>query len=138
MIAATITLVLGALAGLHILWALGVWWPIRNEAGLARAVVGRPGIVRMPGAVPSALVAVALMWAAAWPWLGPDLGPGRNRTGLAMLVLVFALRGVAAWLPQWRRIWPEPAFARLDRRYYGPLCLVLAAGFAALLAGATP
>ena len=90
MIAAALAVVLAALAVLHGLWAIGVWWPIRDEAALARAVVGRPGITRMPGAVPSALVVVALLWAAAWPWLGPDLGPGLNRAGLIALTLVFA------------------------------------------------
>ena len=52
-----ITLAYGAsaalivIAAVHLLWALGFWWPIKDEAALARAVVGTKGIDRMPGAV---------------------------------------------------------------------------------------
>jgi len=32
------------IAAAHLLWALGIWWPIKDEAALARAVVGSKGI----------------------------------------------------------------------------------------------
>lgn len=126
MIIWTLTLILLAIAALHLLWAIGFWWPIRDEAGLARAVVGQRGITRMPGALPASLVVVALMTAAWWPWYGMVAGPRLYLVGLAFLALGFALRGVAAYLPAWRRLVPEQPFARLDRAAYGPLCLLIA------------
>ena len=38
-------------------------------------------------------------------------------------------------MPAWRRRLPEEPFATYDQRYYGPLCLALAAGFATLILG---
>ncbi len=125
--------VLIVLAALHLLWALGWWFPLAEERALARAVVGARGIERMPGAVPSSLVVVALLFAAAWPWFGPS---GLKTSGLAALTLVFLGRGAASYLPAWRRIVPEQPFATLDRRAYGPLCLALGAGFLILTYGA--
>ena len=52
-----------------------------------------------------------------------------------VLTLVFGLRGAATYLAGSR--WPhnEP-FASIDRRYFAPLCLALALGFAVIaLAG---
>lgn len=125
--------VLIGIAALHLMWALGWWFPIRQERALARAVVGARGIERMPGAVSCSVVVVALIFAAAWPWM-----PGHRLTalGLAGLAAVFLLRGGAAYLPSWRRLVPEEPFATLDRRLYGPLCLVLGAGFLILTYGA--
>lgn len=113
-------------AALHLLWAMGYWTPIRDEAQLARSVVGAPGITRMPGAVACALVAVVLFFAALLPHL--VWFPYRNllQSGFAA---VFLLRGSAAFLPAWRRLVPEQPFATLDRRFYGPLCLLLGTGF---------
>ena len=56
-------------ATLHMLWAIGYWTPLKDETALARATVGAPGITKMPGAVPCALVFVALSFAAALPHL---------------------------------------------------------------------
>lgn len=133
MIQSVAGIVLLAIAALHVLWALGVWWPAASEAGLAHAVAGFRGANRMPGAAPAVVVAVLLTGAALWPWVGPALGRGLYRAGLVALALVFAGRGVAAWLPAWRRLTPVEPFATLDRRYFGPLCLLLGAGFALIL-----
>jgi hypothetical protein len=119
-----LSLILLTIAALHILWAIGFWWPIRDEARLTAAVVGAPGMTRMPGAVPCALVAVALITAAWWPWFAPA---AVRSLGLWAMVTVFALRGIAPWLPVWRRLVPQEPFATLDRRAYGPLCLLIAA-----------
>ncbi len=124
--------VLAAIAGLHVLWGFGLWVPIRDEAALARAVIGFSGARRMPGAVPCGVVAVVLLTAAWLPWW-PD---GAERTlGLAAFAGVFLARGVAAYVPSWRRLTPQEPFATLDRRWYGPLCLALGAGLAAVLWG---
>ena len=114
--------VLIVIAAIHLLWALGYWWPIRDETQLARAVVGTRDITRMPGAVATSLVVVALLFAAAWPWLpdSPLKGPG-----LFLIAVVFQLRALAAYAPFWKRLSPEQPFRRLDETYYGPLCIVL-------------
>jgi len=113
-------------AALHLLWAIGAWVPIREEAALARATVGAPGISKMPGPIPCALVFVALSFAAALPHL--TTFPLRTLL-LPAIAAVFLLRGIAAYLPAWRKLVPEEPFATLDQRYYGPLCLVLGASF---------
>ncbi|MXQ07703.1 DUF3995 domain-containing protein [Alphaproteobacteria bacterium GH1-50] len=129
MIAFLLSAVLLVLAGFHLLWALGYWMPIRDEAALARAVTGQPGATRMPGAAPTAAVTAALMLAAAWPWFEPS---PVTTIGLMVLALIFLARGAAAWVPVWRRLTPEEPFPRLDRTLYGPLCLIIGAGFTTL------
>ena len=52
--------------------------------------------------------------------------------GLAIMA-VFLLRGLAGYLPAWRRLHPREPFASYDGRYYSPLCLLIATGYAALL-----
>ena len=108
------------IAAMHLLWALGYWWPIKDEAELARAVVGTRGIEKMPGAVPCALVVVALLFAAAWPWF-PE-GPLKS-LGLFGIAVVFQLRAIAAYSPLMKRLAPEQPFRRLDEAYYAPICI---------------
>ncbi|MBS8225852.1 DUF3995 domain-containing protein [Vannielia litorea] len=132
-VALVLSAVLIVLAALHLLWALGWWFPLGDERALARAVVGAAGIERMPGAAVTALVVVALLFAAAWPWMAAGWF---TTVGIAALVAVFLLRGGAAYLAGWRRIVPEEPFATLDRRAYGPLCLGLGTGFLILTYGA--
>ena len=40
---------------------------------------------------------------------------------------------IAGYLPAWRRMYPREPFATRDVRYFSPLCLLVAAGYAALL-----
>ncbi|SIN79364.1 DUF3995 domain-containing protein [Vannielia litorea] len=128
-----LSFVLVVLAALHLMWALGRWFPLGDERALARAVLGARGVEAMPGAVACALVVVALIFAAAWVWL-----PVHPVTvlGLAVLTAVFLARGAAAYVAAWRRLVPEEPFATLDRRIYGPLCLGIGAGFLILTYGA--
>jgi hypothetical protein len=53
------------IAAVHLLWALGIWWPIKDETALARAVVGSKGIKKMPRATSCSLVVVALLAVAS-------------------------------------------------------------------------
>ena len=121
-----LTAVLVTIAAIHILWGIGFWVPIRDEAALVRAVIGEPGRTEMPGAVACSLVAVALLGAASVLWW--DAGLLRNAAVLAVGG-VFVLRGIAAQLPAWWRRLPVEPFATLDRRVYGPLCLAIGGGF---------
>lgn len=119
------------IAALHLLWALGYWFPIKDEAELARTIAGFRGIDKMPGAVPCALVVVALLFAAAWPWFPPN---GFKTLGLFIIALVFQFRAILAYAPIWKRATPEQPFRRLDESFYAPLCILLGLIFM-LLAG---
>ncbi|SFM06914.1 DUF3995 domain-containing protein [Shimia aestuarii] len=124
--------VLGGIAGLHGLWAMGIWFPGGDEARLARRVAGFEGMRRMPPKPASLFVALVLAGVAhvllVRAGLAAALLPGWIY-GLAIwgAAAVFLGRGVAAYLPGWRRLTPEEPFATLDRRVYGPLCLALGA-----------
>jgi Protein of unknown function (DUF3995) len=110
----------------HLLWALGVWWPLREERALVRAVVGVAGAERMPGPIPCALVTAACLLSASLPWWPEG---GLRQAGLLVGAAAFLLRGVMPWMRPWRRVAPQEPFAQLDRAAYGPLCVLVAAGF---------
>jgi hypothetical protein len=126
-----------ALAVLHAWWGLGLRWPGRDERSLVELVIGRTRGMRMPGLVPSMLVTIALLAAAGLVALrskliSPDLGtPGAAiaQTGFWIACAVFALRGVAGFIPPLFRYADGTPFASLNRRIYSPLCLLIAAGF---------
>lgn len=128
-----LALILGAgllvIAAMHLLWALGIWFPYRDEERLVRTVVGLKGETRMPGPIPCALVVAALIVAAGLPWIAG--GPIRQ-AGLVLAATVFAIRGILPYRPFWRTLTPQEPFATLDRTVYGPLCLGFAVGFAIL------
>lgn len=124
-----IVLLTGA-AAIHLVWAVGIHWPIRDEAQLAKAVVGTPGIARMPPRWASALVVLALLiatllTAAQAGWLTLPVPPGLIQIMIILMVLVFALRGMVGYLPVWRQRM-EPRFDQLNARFYSPLCLIIA------------
>lgn len=129
-IAFILSAVLIALAVLHVLWGIGFWFPIEDEAQLVRAVAGFADAEEMPGAVPCALVAAALFMAVTCLWWPP--GPFRF-LALAVIGVMFVARGAVAFTPFWRKLTPVEPFATLDRKYYGPLCLVMGLGFFASL-----
>lgn len=110
------------IAALHLLWALGYWFPIKDEAELARTIAGFRGIDKMPGAVPCALVVVALLFAAALPWMPQT---GLQSAMLFLVALAFQARAILAYAPIWKRATPEQPFRRLDEAYYAPLCILL-------------
>ena len=118
----------------HLLWAIGSPWPIRDPQLLARTVIGRPGVDRVPRLAAFA-VAVLIMAAASIGTALGDAASGGLPLTLAgvVLALVFAARGIAGYLPAWRARHPVEPFASLDRRYYSPLCLIVAACFVVLV-----
>jgi len=129
---------LTAIAAVHVAWGFGVRWPRKTEAELVTTVIGHERDT-MPPPLPCYLAAcaiftlggIALMLAGLlqtpWPrWLIPFAAARRSR--------VLAGRGVAGYVPAWRARHPREPFASLDRHYYSPLCLMLAAGFVVLLA----
>ncbi len=141
-LALLLAVLLLAIAALHLVWAAGSTFPAASERELVRMVVGFKRQEQMPPRPASALVAAALVAAAyvalalaslcVWP-----LGGWSLASAGMVLAFIFLARGVAAYLPAWRVRVPQQPFARLDRRYYGPLCLVIGAGFTLLATGYT-
>lgn len=143
-IALTMAAVLLALAALHAYWGLGGFWPGSDAASLSRTVAGFANVgepssatAKPPSAAACFMVALALALAALFALiLG---GVTANVFPLfilapatLVLILVFLGRGIAGYTAAWRRHTPMQPFARLDRLYYSPLCLLIGAGFLTL------
>jgi len=136
LIAALIFVALLAVAIAHFIWSIGATWPIRDEVLLAKAVVGLPGITRMPPRIMSFAVAAATLAAGVIALsLADDTAGGFGLSALGVLIaLVFLGRGAIGYTAGWRARFPEEPFATLDRKNYSPLCLALGAGFLILVA----
>lgn len=127
----------------HVYWGIGGIWPGTDGASCARAVVGFRGVDTMPSTFACFAVAACLCLVTLWPLaLEGVFATPFDKVGLAatavMIGLAFLVRGVLGFTPWWRRLAPEQPFARLDRRFYSPLCLVIAAGFVVLAFSAFP
>lgn len=122
--------VLMAIAALHLYWGFGGVWPGGDADSLRATVVGTARGA-MPGLALCALVAGALAAAAAIVWArhSPLMeGPLRLvlLAGYAVLILVFAARGLAPYVsPVFEYARGQPFFA-LNLWLYAPLCLALA------------
>ncbi|MGX1787192.1 DUF3995 domain-containing protein [Bosea sp. NPDC055332] len=133
-----LALLLAAIAALHAYWGRGGLWPAASEDELIATVIGNARAKRMPSPGLCLLVALAIAVTAIWPLLlaqvsgTATLRPLLQFGGFAIMA-VFLLRGIAGYLPAWRRLHPREPFAGYDRRYYSPLCLLIAAGYAVLL-----
>lgn len=120
----TVGLVLLGAAALHLNWARGSHWPARSRDELAIVVSGSP---ELPSPVACAVVGVALTGAATSLLVGPAIPGGRVLR--MMIALGLGVRGLAGGeiaaralkLPE-----PLPRFVTWDRRFYRPLCLLLA------------
>lgn len=125
---ATTSSTLAALSALHTGWGLGASFPFASREQLADSVAGTSEV---PGPPECFAVAALLTGAAALVADVAPVGPTTRRIGLAGVALVLGGRGAAGVAGRTGSIvpWtPSAHFDRLDRRYYGPLCLLLAAG----------
>lgn len=136
-IAFAIFLFLTAVAGIHVLWGTGVRWPCKTDAELVSTVVGhRSDKMPTPNQCYLAALAIyipgtiALMLAGL---INVSVSASTVPLAGAAAALIFAGRGVAGYVPAWRERFPRQPFATLDRHYYSPLCLLIAAGFLILL-----
>ncbi len=127
--------VLGIMGLLHLAWAAGVHFPFASEEKLARAVVGRRGVTRLPSRAATAFVGLLLIAAGVAAWLmsgASDRLPGSKYVlapvGL-FLAFVFLARGIVGVLPAFERSLPEQPFLTLNRRLYSPLCLAIGLAF---------
>jgi hypothetical protein len=127
--------VLVAAGLLYLLWAAGVTFPFASEQALARSLIGRRGITRVPSRAAFVYLAVLLIAAALAAFLlgdyseaVPQSKPFLAPVGL-LLALVFLGRGVAGVLPAFERAAPEQPYLSLNRRIYSPLCFAAGLGF---------
>jgi Protein of unknown function (DUF3995) len=142
LIAVAMSAILAAVAALHLYWAAGGLWPGRTPRELIDTVIGNPRRNEMPPAWLSALVGIALAATAMLPLIiAPLFWSVFLAFSSSILVLwgamsagffaalVFFGRGIAGYLPFWRRLHPAQPFATLDALLYSPLCLLLGAAF---------
>lgn len=127
--------ILLVLAALHLYWGVGGFWPGSDADSLRLHVVGtRSGA--MPGFAACAAVAGALVAAAgvvlarhgvvplgSFAWLAT--------AGYVALIFVFGLRGLAPYLTPVFSYAQGTPFFELNRLYYAPLCLAIAAALLA-------
>ncbi len=123
LLTAIVLLLVGAL---HVVWMFSPW-PLRTREEFARRVVDVP-VEKLPTpsltAVVALLLGVAGYLVVARAGLVTVVGPGwLPAVGTGGVAAVLALRGAGGLVMSTRR---STEFARLDRRYYSPLCLVLA------------
>ncbi|PKP81745.1 MAG: hypothetical protein CVT79_08270 [Alphaproteobacteria bacterium HGW-Alphaproteobacteria-18] len=133
-----LAIVLGCLGLLHFIWAAGISFPFPNEQALARSVVGRRGITRLPSRAAVVLLGVLLMCGACAAMI---MGHYAASVTVLKFLLVpvglflsalFLLRGLVGVLPAFERAAPEQPYLSLNRRLYSPLCALIGAGFLAL------
>ncbi len=130
LVAIAAALILMILAILHAAWGFGSTWPEEDSQSLARRVAGFKGIRQMPRPAACFFVAAVLAFAALIALTAVHLLPTSYPhwlilTALSAIAAVFTLRGLIAYTPQWRERTPEEPFASLDRRIYGPMCLII-------------
>jgi hypothetical protein len=139
MISLTLAAILAVAGLLHALWGFGVTFPAANEQSLARMVVGKRRITKMPSMAACLFVAVILFGFALLAlvlgrivpmpvskWLVAFAGAGA--------AIVFIGRGIVGILPAFERAAPEQPFLSLNRRFYSPLIFLIGIGFALLTA----
>jgi hypothetical protein len=139
-IAIAVFLLLTAIAVLHAAWGGGMLWPARDERGLVALVIGATGRTRMPALAQCLIAAAAIFGAGVVALLLAGLARAPVPAGLVTLAgvavtMVFAGRGIAAYVPAWRQRFAQEPFATMDRTWYGPLCLLLAIGFFVMTIG---
>jgi len=133
-VAALIFVVLLAVAIAHFMWAIGSPWPIRDPALLARTVIGRPGVTRVPR-LASLAVSILVLAAGVFALSLADHTAGGWWLSVVGLLLAAAFlgRGAIGYTAGWRARFSEEPFATLDRKNYSPLCLALGIGYLLLV-----
>jgi Protein of unknown function (DUF3995) len=132
-----LSIVLIAIAGLHLYWGLGGFWPGHDNDSLVGMVVGLgPGNLVPPfwacvvvvGCLLVPAVA-ATMVAFGWNLILPRFLAWIPTTALWVCVVVFGTRGMATYSWAFDNT-KDTAFFDLNRMLYAPLCLALGAGLA--------
>ncbi|HEX7789855.1 MAG TPA: DUF3995 domain-containing protein [Afipia sp.] len=137
LIAFAMFVVLTSVAAMHVAWGAGIRWPCRTELDLVSMVIGYQHH-RMPSPNQCYIAALAIYVPGVLALMLAGLvdaavPPSMVTLAGSVAALAFAGRGIAGYLPAWRARFPREPFASLDRQFYSPLCLLLAAGFMILL-----
>lgn len=122
------TAALVGLAALHVAWDRGSSFPLADRDDLAEAVIGTSSI---PGPLPCFGVAAGLLVAASAVQNRPRWPSKLRRLAMTGIAGVLGGRGVLGLAGMTSVVSPDSdgaRFRRLDRRFYAPLCLGLAAG----------
>jgi hypothetical protein len=124
-----------AIGLIHLAWALGLYWPGTDGVSRAARVVGTQGRAFL-GFWSWASIALAFFCAVvvvviAHQPIDHPLHALVAYGGYLTLILVFALRGLAPYLTQVFAYARGTPFYTVNRRYYAPLCLLLATGLIA-------
>jgi Protein of unknown function (DUF3995) len=131
-------LILLVLAGLHLYWGMGGFWPGTNEASLVEHVVGRTADMKAPPLFLCLVVAICLMSVACFVFLqtSASLVPRSleifPRLGLYGAAAVFFVRGLAGYMPKIFDYAKGTPFYDLNLIFYSPLCIVIGATIIAL------
>jgi len=133
-IASIVFVILLAVALAHLLWSIGSRWPIRDPELLAKTVIGRPGVTRVPRFI-SLVVAVLTFTAGIFALSLADHDAGAWWLTVIGVVLaaVFLGRGVFGYSAAFQSRFSLEPFATNNRRVYSPLCLIVGAGFLILV-----
>jgi hypothetical protein len=133
-VASIVFVILLTVALAHLLWAMGSRWPVKDPELLARTVIGRPGVTRVPR-LASLVIAVLVLSAGivALSLDDHDAGDWWLTVAGVVLAAVFLGRGALGYTAGWRARFSLEPFASNDRRVYSPLCLIVGAGFLILV-----
>ena len=119
---------LASITAIHVGWGCGASFPFHDREQLADSVAGSSAT---PGRRDCLAVAGLLAWAAGLVADVLPLGTTARRAGVLGVALVLAGRGAVGVAGRTGSIvpWtPSAHFNDLDKRYYGPLCLLLSSG----------
>lgn len=136
-IALAVILVLVLLAAVHLYWGMGGRWPGHDDQSLVEMVVGRTAGMKAPDFWACLFVTGALLASAALVAFACGVVPTPDVPTVPLIVTlgfwtscaVFALRGLAGFVPGIFRYADGTAFAHLNLVFYSPLCLAIAAGY---------
>lgn len=129
------------LSALHMYWGLGGVWPGHDGPSAVSYIIGHTRTGRMPGPFLAGQVAIALLvvalliaWRAA---ILPTFGVPTVLLAIAFwgAVSVFLARGIAGYTSIFDYASDTP-FYNLNRWFYSPLCLAIAAAMAGVWAAA--
>jgi hypothetical protein len=133
-IAAIMFIPLLAIAIAHFLWAIGRSWPIRDPALLAPAVIGVPGVTRVPRLMSFGVAVLVIAAGIFGLALGDHTSGGWTLNAIGLVIAaVFLGRGIVGYTAWWQSKTPLEPFRTLDRRNYSPLCIALGLGFLVLV-----
>lgn len=133
-VASIVFVILLAVTLAHLLWSIGSRWPIKDPELLAKTVIGRPGVTRVPR-LASLVVAILTLAAGVFALSLADHDAGAwwlTLIGVG-LAAVFLGRGALGYTAGWRARFSLEPFVTNDRRVYSPLCLIVGAGFLVLV-----